>query len=285
MRPFFPYYGAKWKLAKYLQAPHYPLVIEPFAGSACYSCYWDVKEAILVERNPLLAALWRWLIKVSPEEILALPTDIDVIAELPDWVCAEARTLIGFAFTAGQVRPAKHRTPWAQAARIYGSNLWSDHTRKRVAQQVQNIRNWRIIEGDYTEAPDVVAHWHIDPPYLGAVGRTAGCMYTFNEIDYEALAVWCRARKGLTHVCEHPSATWLPFKFIARTNGALKYSEEGLFEQGVSTRLGLFDNTKQRRTTDGNHRVGKRAIGGSRTKKAAKRNSPRSASDLSREGQ
>ena len=36
----FAYYGAKHELARKYPRPRYPLIIEPFAGAAGYSCHW-----------------------------------------------------------------------------------------------------------------------------------------------------------------------------------------------------------------------------------------------------
>jgi hypothetical protein len=41
MQPFFLYYGGKSRLAEKLGPPQRNHVIEPFAGSAGYSCFWE----------------------------------------------------------------------------------------------------------------------------------------------------------------------------------------------------------------------------------------------------
>ena len=84
--------------------------------------------------------------------------------------------------------------------------------RARVASQVEHIRHWRVIEGDYTTAPDIEATWFIDPPY-----QVAGKYYKHpaKDIDFVALASWCRSREGQVMVCENEGATWLPFETFA----------------------------------------------------------------------
>ena len=72
------------------------------------------------------------------------------------------------------------------------------------------IRHWRIIEGDYTDAPDIEAHWHIDPPYQDNAGRHYRC----NALDYQSLADWCRSRRGFVQACERDGATWLRLPFV-----------------------------------------------------------------------
>jgi len=87
------------------------------------------------------------------------------------------------------------------------AQFWGQAKRDRIAQNVDRIRHWRLIEGDYTEAPDMVATWFIDPPYI-----KAGKHYSTQFSDYDDLAAWCRERKGHTMVCENVGATWLPFR-------------------------------------------------------------------------
>jgi site-specific DNA-adenine methylase len=56
MQPFFLYYGGKWRLADRLGPPQRDHVIEPFAGSAGYSVFWEPKKVTLIERDPVVAA-------------------------------------------------------------------------------------------------------------------------------------------------------------------------------------------------------------------------------------
>ena len=75
----FYYYGRKKKIAALYPEPQQTIVIEPFAGSAAYALHgsrWQ-NQVILVERDPQIAALWRWLInEATSESILALPDPI-----------------------------------------------------------------------------------------------------------------------------------------------------------------------------------------------------------------
>ena len=79
--------------------------------------------------------------------------------------------------------------------------------RERIASQLGTIRHWTLIEGDYTEAPDIAATWFIEPPY-----EVAGRHYRHRPTDYGELAAWCRSRRGQTIVCENVGAEWLPFE-------------------------------------------------------------------------
>ena len=71
LRPFFGYYGGKWRdAAKHYPPPKYQLIVEPFAGSAGYALRYHEHEVVLCERDPVIAAVWEYLISVEPEEIL-----------------------------------------------------------------------------------------------------------------------------------------------------------------------------------------------------------------------
>lgn len=111
MRPFFPYYGAKWMLAPKYPAPAGRTVIEPFAGSAAYSVRHDVQRAVLLDAGPVLAGVWSPLIGASQREILALPdlANEQRVADLP--LCQEARDFVGFWLNRGSAAPAKRPHP------------------------------------------------------------------------------------------------------------------------------------------------------------------------------
>jgi site-specific DNA-adenine methylase len=210
LMPFFKRYGTKGGLAKLYGPPRYDHVIEPFAGGAGYSCYWEPPKVTLVEMDQEIVELWKYLKHVSAAEIVRLPTNISHIDELPSWVPAPAKSLIGLWFNRNPARPAAFRSPFAKNPnRQY--QYWSETTKCRMASQVHRTRHWTIIHGSYEQAPNTEAHWFIDPPYSGAAGRAYRC----NEIDYEALWKWCKSRPGFVQVCEHWGATGLPFDPLA----------------------------------------------------------------------
>lgn len=45
-----------------------------------------------------------------------------------------------------------------------------------------------------------------DPPY-----ERQGRHYRTPPLDYDALAAWCRGRRGQVIACENHGAAWLPF--------------------------------------------------------------------------
>ena len=104
---------------------------------------------------------------------------------------------------------------------------WGDRPRQRIAKQLWRIRHWTIIEGDYTEAPDVEATWFIDPPYDNDAGRR----YGQQPDSFAALGEWCRTRKGSVIVCEQEGADWLPFKPLGDIKSNAGASKEVVYLQ------------------------------------------------------
>jgi hypothetical protein len=208
MRPFFTFYGGKWRAAPKYPRPAHDVIVEPFAGSAGYAVRHHTKKVILIEKDPTIAALWRWLIKAQPKDIMNLPL-IRMNQSVSDLgVCEEACSLIGFWLNAGSAAPCKVPSAWMRQGQRAGS-FWGPEVRSRISQQVEGIKHWTCIEGDYSVSPNIKATWFIDPPY-----SKAGKFYrqSSKSIDFEALSGWCRVRRGQVIVCENVGASWLPFK-------------------------------------------------------------------------
>lgn len=62
MWPFFTFYGGKWRAAPRYPSPIYNTIVEPFAGAAGYAVRYYERDIILIEKDPEIAALWRYLI-------------------------------------------------------------------------------------------------------------------------------------------------------------------------------------------------------------------------------
>jgi hypothetical protein len=216
LRPFFTFYGGKWRAAPHYPKPKYDTIIEPFAGSAGYSLRYPDRDVTLIERDPVIAATWRYLLRVTPEEILALP-DLEPGSTVDDLaVTQEQRWLVGWWLNKGVAAPCKTPSKWMRDVQtgMYGSKtdkyFWGALVRERIASQVDRIRHWKMIEGSmFDVAPDIEATWFIDPPYAAA-----GKHYRFGSqgIDFAALGDWCRSRRGQVIVCENVGADWLPFE-------------------------------------------------------------------------
>lgn len=211
LKPFWWYYGGKWRAAKRYPVPT-DTIVEPFAGAAGYSLRYADRRVVLVEKYPVVAEIWRWLIGASRADVIAIPC-VDHVDDLPARVPEGARALVGFCMNAATTAPRKSLSSGALRLREMGRHTqgWTDKRRAIVASQVEQIRHWRVIEGDYTQAPDIPATWFVDPPYDNRAGR----YYVHHDIDYPALGDWCRTRRGQVIACENEGATWLPFKPFA----------------------------------------------------------------------
>jgi len=203
----FAYFGAKHKLASGYDPPLYDTIIEPFAGSAGYSCRWASHSTriILVEKDARVVELWRELQEMTP-------AGLDLIeSQLADDRCTHPflGALAGSKGLAGALSGKSQKvTPRM-------SKDWPS-TRSRIEKTLLRLRSWEIIHGDYTDAPDTEATWLIDPPYqplLSDAPHAAGNAYREGAqgIDYQYLANWCRTRRGQVMVCEQEPAAWLPF--------------------------------------------------------------------------
>lgn len=228
LRPFWRYYGGKWRAAPRYPKPLHDTIIEPFAGAAGYSLRYAHLQVVLVEKYPIIAEMWRYLIGVTPAEVRRVPL-VDAIGDLPAWVADGAKHLVGFCMNSAATSPRKQLSSGCRALRAQGRTMegWTEARRELVASQVENIHHWCVIEGDYTSAPDVKATWFIDPPYNNA----AGAHYVHSKLAYGELATWCGSRQGQTIVCENEGADWLPFQPFETSKAGpnSKGSKEAMF--------------------------------------------------------
>ena len=214
LRPFFTYFGGKWRMAPLFPEPKHATIVEPFAGSAGYSLRYSDRNVVIADRDPIIAEVWRYLIRVYPDEVLALPdlADDQTVEDLR--VCQEAKWLIGFWLNLACASPRKQLSSWGKA-RHRPDSFWGQAVRRRIATQLDRIRHWKVYNCSFDEVPvSGAATWFIDPPY-----QVAGKAYRFGSkvLDFDALAAWCRSRQGQVMVCENEGAQWLPFEFLATT--------------------------------------------------------------------
>lgn len=190
--------------------PRYLKIVEPFAGGAGYSLNHLHHNVQLYDVRPSVVQVWQYLIKATPEEILALPLiepDQDVRSLK---CCEEGRLLISWCL---QEAPHQTRTfsPWAKKHLETGSaSYWSPKRRQRAAVLSSKIKHWQVRLTDWvhllnhSEGP---ATYFIDPPY-----QRIPTAYGTPPLDYQRLADICRSLPGQVIVCEDQNADWLPFK-------------------------------------------------------------------------
>ena len=217
LKPFFTYFGGKYRLAPKYPKPLYGTIIEPFAGSAGYSLRYPDREITLNDLDPVISGIWEYLIKVKEDEVLALPSHVENIGDFPD-LTETQKNLIGYWLQTGRPTPSKVLRKLSK-----GNELrWGDRVKERIVSQLQFIRHWNITSKSYLELPNIEATWYIDPPY-----ENAGKAYNLNKMNYEDCASFCKSRKGQVIVCEAAGASWLPFKpFADIHSGVNKVAKE-----------------------------------------------------------
>lgn len=230
--PFWRYYGGKFRAAPRYPKPEHGTIVEPFAGAAGYSMRYADRNVVLVEAYPVVAEMWRFLIAATKEEILRIP-EVENVDDLPSWVPVGARALVGFSLNSAVVTPCNVLSAGRKNLTLMGRRFegWCPAQRERVANQVHLVKHWKIIEGDFSKAPNLRATWFVDPPY-----QEAGKYYPHQVADYSQLAGWCRRRRGQVIVCENVGATWLPFEPFAsiKAGPARRVSHEAIWVGGVA---------------------------------------------------
>lgn len=210
----FYFYGGKRRLARFYPPPQHQVVVEPFAGSASYSVKQlipvkgarPIERAILVEKDPRVCEIWKRLLAMEVDDLLdhPIPKAGERTSDFLYMTSACSNRIARIEeMTVTTRMPVVLKRMFRQIAAVL------PHVKDRV----------EIIEGDYTAAPDIEATWFIDPPYhvtgrpqSRGMGYAEGC--NSFSLDYEALATWCRERRGQKIVCEQEGATWLPFEHL-----------------------------------------------------------------------
>ena len=225
----FYYYGRKHKIARHYPEARFPVLVEPFAGSAAYALFgnhWR-KKVILIERDPQVAALWRWFIDQATEKDLLEFPDPEIGKRTEEFLhilhAASKRAFDFRGMTATSLLMANWRA-----------------NKPRMVSCLSKIKHWTLIEGDYTCAPDVEATWFIDPPYQGEAGT--GYRYGSKQLDYQQLARWVAERKGEVIVCEGGGANWLPFEPLVDLVGvAGKRSKEQMYHRSPHKPIPIWE--------------------------------------------
>lgn len=211
LRAFFSYYGGKSKIAQLYPPPKHKIIVEPFAGAAGYASRHHHHDVVLIEKNPKVFALWDWLINhATKKDIMDLPPKVHDVRE--EDIPLGAKYLIGFWLMPAAAAPGNKPTKWAGSDPLDPNRGWGIVPRNRLANQVQHIKHWRVLQGDFSRASSIIsvpATWYVDPPY-----QMSGSHYpeSSKQIDFSALGDWCQSLLGQVIVCEQGGADWLPFR-------------------------------------------------------------------------
>ena len=228
MQAFFSYYGSKWRGASRYGHPRRDLVIEPFAGSACYSVRWEAPNVRLYDVSEDVCIAWDWLINCSTDDVKNVP---DAFSTTEEWLALPdgPRQVVDWNINYGQGRVSKTLAKWylhyvntgerigrlaSHGRHRSGCPFWRREVKDRIIQQKPLIENWSVENLSYENIPLEEAHWHVDPPYQGKPGRG----YEHNQVDYAHLGEWCRNLPGAVDVCENEGADWLPFEILYKMN-------------------------------------------------------------------
>ena len=232
LRPFFLYYGAKWRAALLYPEPTTCRIIEPFAGAAGYSMLYPDRQVCLYDLDENIVATWDYLIHATEDEVVSLP-DLEPGQRVSDLgLPLGPSCLVGWWLNQGASSPRQTLSPWGTG--IKAKFFWGPAVRERIAAQLWAIRHWSVQRLDYRQIPNTRATWFIDPPYAKAGGHYR---HGSSGIDFAHLALWCRSRDGSVIVCENDGADWLPFSPLAviksapgrQRNGA-HYSHEVMWQ-------------------------------------------------------
>lgn len=206
LKPFFSYYGGKWRAAPHYPSPKYDTIIEPFAGSAGYSTRYPHKNVILFDKDEKICGVWEFLINATDGEVRNLPEHVESVDTLD--VCQEAKWLIGFWLNKGAASPCKTASKWMRCG-THVNSFWGQAIKQRIITQRPFISHWQVFNRPFELLGNEQATWFIDPPY-----QAAGKFYRHGSqnVDFQALSDFCQSRQGQVIVCENEGANWLTFR-------------------------------------------------------------------------
>lgn len=215
----FYYYGAKNLLSRYYPEPRYKTILEPFAGSAAYSCFHLLKDdslkATLYDKDEDVEETWDFLLKCSEKDILNFKT--------PE-IGGYAYDFLIKTCTASNASSKCNKMKYTERLdRVF-------QIQKRRLLKFFKIRDRISFKRcDYRDVENIEATWFIDPPYQvlnknGSIfqngeGYSRNC--NASNLDFKELAEYCLARNGQLIVCEKDGADWLPFQEFRKNKTSL----------------------------------------------------------------
>jgi hypothetical protein len=229
LRPFWRYYGGKYRLAPRYPVPIHDVIIEPFAGAAGYSMRYPEKQVILIEKYRPVWSVWDFLINASKDDVLNVPL-VEHIDDVPSNIPEGARNLVGFSLNDGCVSPSRKLSAGRKELAALGRKFegWNGNKREYISDQVSYIKHWVCLFGSYDEFDlPLTATYFIDPPYNSRAGR----LYKESQVDYTKLSRYVSRLSGQIIVCENIGADWLPFEHFwdAKSGPKTRVSQEAMY--------------------------------------------------------
>jgi len=225
--PMFPYFGCKWRSARFYPSPLHPIIVEMFAGAAGYSLNHAEREVRLYDLGKHVASTWQYLLaEGSADRLRELPSLVRSVDKVPE----EARSLVGYWLNPGSAVPKRSMSSRSNPdSQVYfAGSVWSRKTKDRLMSQVPKISHWKFQQHDWRETAESIfrggslsATVFVDPPYQKEGKGYPGP--SWKDEDYEELAEACRVLKEKGHqviVCERLGASWLPFEILHRYHGS-----------------------------------------------------------------
>ena len=213
----FYQYGAKNLLAKYYQVPNYRVIVEPFAGSAAYSCFHLKRNremrAVIIDKNDNIAAAWDFIKHCSANDVREYP--------VPE---------IGSYTTDFLFKTCTSSNSATQNAKMKVTKRMLEvfeYQRRRILDLLWIRNRISFIHDDYRAFPNIEATWFIDAPYQKPTDRLLKNASSRRNAEYAELSEYAKSRKGQVIVCEKDGANWLPFERFKTNKNSLdrKYAE------------------------------------------------------------
>lgn len=213
------YYGSKSRIVKFYPKPKHGTIIEPFAGSARYALKYFENDVLLIDKYPKVINIWKYLQQCSQKDIMSLPS-LPAYSKIKreDFDCDEAFELMTFLIVQGAYRGNYTVSKWG-AMRF-------EKNRSNIINSLHKIKHWKIVLGEYFDAPDMTATWFVDPPY-----QFGGHKYPMGskKIDYVHLKGWIESRNGQAIACENTKATWMDFNILRKQTGVKFTTTEAIW--------------------------------------------------------
>lgn len=224
----FYYYGAKNMLARYYPEPKFNLIIEPFAGSAAYTCFHLHKnpnlKTILSDKNDDVATTWDFLLKCSERDIInySIPHIGGYAYDFLIKTCSASNA-------SSKCNKMKYTERLDRVFQIQ---------KRRILKFLPIRDRITFIHCEYQELDNYSGTWFIDPPYQ--IKETNGSIFQngdgyakdcgTNQINFKELSEYSLERSGQVIVCEKEGADWLPFeKFHTNKTSLNKIYNEVIF--------------------------------------------------------